>query len=289
MTASKLPADFGIIILSNGRPDNIQTLRTLERQGYKGKYYIVIDDLDKSLDKYKENFGDKVVIFDKRKAGELFDRADNREFLKAVVYARNAAFGIAKDLGLKYFLVLDDDYSSFEFRFDDTYRYTYKNIPDIEVIFSEMLQFYIDSGAKTLCMYQNGDFIGGQEGSPNAKKVMLSRKAMNSFFCSVDRPFRFDGLINEDVNSYCLYGSRGDLFFSTNQVSLKQQATQSNDGGLTDIYLELGTYLKSFYTVMMCPSFVKVVFIGSGRGRRLHHRVEWKNAVPKILSEDYRL
>ena len=33
-------------------------------------------------------------------------------------------------------------------------------------------------------------------------------------------------------------------------TSLLQKETQSNSGGLTDIYLELGTYVKSFYSVI---------------------------------------
>ena len=47
------------------------------------------------------------------------------------------------------------------------------------------------------------------------------RKAMNSFICSVDRPFQFVGRINEDVNTYVLLGSRG-VFLSILQIGLDQ-------------------------------------------------------------------
>lgn len=67
-------------------------------------------------------------------------------------------------------------------------------------------------------------------------------------------------------------------------TSLLQKETQSNAGGLTEIYLELGTYVKSFYSVMAAPSCIKVALMGD-KQMRLHHAVTWKNAVPKIIRE----
>jgi len=78
----------------------------------------------------------------------------------------------------------------------------------------------------------------------------IKRKAMNTFFCSVERPFMFLGRINEDVNTYVLLGIRGKLFFMIGNIYIKQKTTQQNPGGLTDIYLDLSTYVKLFYTVM---------------------------------------
>ena len=65
-------------------------------------------------------------------------------------------------------------------------------------------------------------------------------------------------------------------------TSIDQKDTQSNAGGLTDIYLEVGTYVKSFYSVMAAPSCVKVSVMGD-TSSRIHHAVTWKNAVPKII------
>lgn len=110
---------------------------------------------------------------------------------------------------------------------------------------------------------------------------------MNSFICSTERPFKFRGTFNEDVNTYCFLGSTGHLMFTYTGVSLTQKTTQSNAGGITDLYLRFGTYVKAFMTVMYCPSFVKVSMMGS-RHRRIHHRINWRNAVPVILDESYK-
>src|SRR5690606_33121942 len=117
----------------------------------------------------------------------------------------------------------------------------------------------------------------------------LMRKAMNMFFIRTDRPVNFIGRINEDVNTYVTRGNRGELFFTPVHLILNQQDTQSQSGGMTEMYMDEGTYVKSFYTVMMAPSCVKVSAIkGAGRGTnraaRFHHSVKWHHAVPMILS-----
>jgi hypothetical protein len=59
--------------------------------------------------------------------------------------------------------------------------------------------------------------------------------------------------------------------------------------GLTDIYLDLGTYVKSFYSVICCPSCVTVSMMGgTKKTMRLHHNVSWNNCTPKIISDKYK-
>lgn len=161
-----------------------------------------------------------------------------------------------------------------------------KTIHDLDAIFSSVWDFYLKINAASVALAQGGDFIGGGDAG-NTESVKLLRKAMNSFFCSTDRPFNFTGRINEDVNTYTMEAHRGVLFFTVNQVGLNQGQTQKNKGGMTEVYLDSGTYLKSFFSVICCPSAVKVRMMGA-KQRRLHHAVAWNNCAPKIISERYR-
>lgn len=113
---------------------------------------------------------------------------------------------------------------------------------------------------------------------------------MNSFICDTERQFTFLGRINEDVNTYTRNTSTGDLFLQIQQVCLLQKQTQSNAGGMTEVYLDSGTYLKSFFTVMYQPSSVKVRTMGNEyvNQKRLHHRVNWMLTAPKILKEKFK-
>lgn len=56
---------------------------------------------------------------------------------------------------------------------------------------------------------------------------------------------------------------------------------------MTDAYIDGGTYVKSFYTVMYCPSFTKIITMGR-TNRRLHHSISWPNAVPLIIDERHK-
>lgn len=136
------------------------------------------------------------------------------------------------------------------------------------------------------CVEDIGDHIGGSE----RKAPRLTRKCMNSFICSTDRPFRFFGRINEDVNTYATMGRRGDLFLTVMQAQVNQLSTQSNAGGMTDLYLDSGTYIKTFYSVMYCPSCVKVGKLGDPRSPhfRIHHKINWHHLAPKILSFEHK-
>lgn len=277
---------FAAFILTHGRPNDIYTYRSLQEAGYTGKIYFVIDNEDKTEDEYRRLFGSENVIqFDKAAIGETFDIADTRTDRRAIVYARNASFEIAKQLGLEYFIQLDDDYTSFMFRWADGDVLKHSMIKNMDEVLEAMIQFIDDTGTDTFAMAQGGDFIGGVEGSAVHRPLM--RKAMNSFIFRTDSDLRFKGRMNEDVNIYVGEGMRGRLIFTTTAVMLTQRPTQGTAGGMTEMYLETGTYMKSMYTVMMCPSCVTVRQMGPSNPR-LHHSVRWDNAVPKIISDRYR-
>lgn len=279
--------NFAIFILTHGRADNIQTLKTLERCNYSGKWYMIIDNEDKTADKYYNNFGkDHVIMFDKKKKSLEFDTCDlpTRD-RRAIVYARNACFDIAKDLGLTYFLELDDDYTEFRMRYNKDGVFSSIYVTELDLVIEETLDFLDTSNALTVAWAQTGDFLGGMDS--NVYKKRLTRKAMNSFFCRTDRPFGFIGRINEDVNTYVWRGTRGELMFTVADLSLNQLETQKNSGGMSDLYLNVGTYIKSFYSVIVAPSCVKISEIG-GSHRRIHHLVAWENCTPKIISSKFR-
>jgi hypothetical protein len=281
--------NFCVFILTHGRPEKVITLDRLKKSGYTGKVYIVIDDEDKAAGRYYELFGDMVLMFKKSEVAKTFDEGGNFKDRRAIIYARNACFDLAGKVGCKYFIQLDDDYTDFIYKFDDKGNFSggeRKYIKNLDNIFGLMLDFYKGSPFQTIAMAQAGDFIGGKY-SGLAKKIGTKRKAMNSFICDVDRPFQFVGRINEDVNTYTSLQRRGSAFLTILQLAIIQVVTQQSSGGMTDIYKDSGTYVKSFYSVMFCPSGVVVKDMG-WRRRRLHHNVCWDAVAPKIIPESYK-
>ena len=176
---------------------------------------------------------------------------------------------------------MDDDYVDFAYRVERDGVLKTINLP-LDKVFSFYFDFLEASGAKCVALAQGGDFIGGVN-SGTVKKGLL-RKAMNVFFCDTKKPFKFKGRINEDVNTYSHFGRQGILLLTPMQFMIVQKQTQANSGGMAELYKDHGVYLKSFYSVMIEPSCVKVSAMGDGH-LRIHHNVIDNYAYPKILSE----
>jgi len=275
--------DFVIFILSHGRPENIYTIKTLYKHGYTGDIIIIVDNEDKTANQYFNKY-ENVKIFNKKEVSKTFDEADNFEDRRAIVYARNVCFDIAKKLGYKYFMELDDDYTYFEYRVYNNKRQKPTNIYCLDKVILALLEFYKSTKFDAISFAQGGDYIGGKN-NKMAKNPTIFRKCMNSFICSVDRPFKFIGRINEDVNTYVYKQSKGLLMGTIPFVALGQKTTQKNKGGMTELYLDNGTYIKSFYTIIFSPSSTHIKPMGD-KHYRLHHCIQWDKAVPKIVKEN---
>jgi hypothetical protein len=279
--------DFCVFILTHGRPNNVKTYTTLKKCGYTGKIYFIVDNEDKTINQYQKNYGiENVKIFDKKAMADKVDEGNNFDERRTITHARNACFQIAKELNITYFIQLDDDYSSFRYRFIDKYITSGKT-KNLDVFFDIYLNFYKSTNFLSIAFAQGGDFIGGEGCFMISNYRMNSRKCMNSFICSTKREFNFIGAMNEDVNTYTTLGSRGKLFLTLPFIGLEQAPTQSNKSGITDMYLKYGTYCKAFTTVIMQPSSVKVAMMGF-TNNRLHHRINWKNTTPMLIDEKHK-
>lgn len=283
-------SDFAVFILTYGRPDRVHTYYALRKQGYTGRVYLICSDDDSTLQEYHTRFGKdaEIVVFSKNDYANTFDIGDNFEGQNVVVFARNAAFDIAKKLELQYFLELDDDYVSIRLRVPAHTRLRSTVPSDLDGVFAVYTNFMRMTNAHCIAMAQAGDFIGGMANDFfHQKYVGKKRKIMNSFFNAVNRPYQFFGRINEDVNCYIENGKRGLVFVTHPIGCVYQLMTQQNAGGLTEFYLSAGTYVKSFYTVLYNPSAVMVAKMGE-TFKRYHHRIKWRNAVPYIIEEKWK-
>jgi len=280
--------DFCVFILTHGRPEKVETYRTLRSHGYTGHIFIVIDDEDETGDEYRKQFGGDVLVFSKDEVSRYIDQFDNFKDRRTVLWARNACWDLAKQTGYRFFVQLDDDYESWLYRrmgkgnrvssTDENEFHGWK-INNLDLVFNALVEIVETTPIKTIAFSQGGDHQGGRP-----KRNRFKRKAMNSFVCDTEKPFLFRGRINEDVNTYVSLGRTGELFFTDMELQLNQRQTQTNSGGMTDVYLDSGTYVKSFYTIMVAPSCVKIGLIGN-INKRLHHQINWDATAPLIMSE----
>lgn len=281
-----MESKFCIFIISHGRPNDVITLDTLEKAGCTLDTFIVIDNHDKTQDEYMSKYKDMVYVFDKDKYAKLVDNYDNFNNLRTTTHARNACFDLATELGYKYFLVLDDDYTSFKFRLNNNLEHP-ESCPNmtsgIDKVFLCTLEYFKNTNFKSICFSQDGDWFGGETNFNKKPK----RKAMNSFFCSTDRRFWFVSRLNEDVNTYMALGHQGDVFMTIPFIQLDQKQTQKTKGGMTEAYIDGGTYVKSFYTLLNRPDCTKISLMGR-TDKRMHHLINWTTATPMIIDDKYK-
>jgi len=280
------PENFAVFILTHGRPDNVITVKTLQGCGYTGPIYFIVDNEDKTVDQYIKNFGaDRVKVFDKKAMADLVDEGNNFDERRTITHARNACFHIAKEIGVTYFVQLDDDYTDFRYKLTEVGN-GLRLVKNFDFVCDLYLKYYKSINANCIAFSQGGDYIGGFDNGVGEYRFN-KRKAMNSFFCSTERPFQFVGAMNEDVNTYTTLASRGVVFLTVPFIALQQKTTQSQTGGITEMYLRYGTYCKAFTTVMMHPSGVKASMMNSKKPR-IHHSISWNNTTPMILDPKHK-
>jgi len=280
--------NYAIFILTHGRPDKVVTYHTLQKAGYTGKIYLICDDEDKTLSEYQSKYKDQVIVFSKKAYEGRFDIMDNFEGNKVITYARNACYDIARSIGIDYFFEYEDDYTSLLHRFINGSALCSKPITRMNEVCEAFIDCLEHTKVTTIAMSQGGDHIGGVTGFD---RIQYRRKAMNSFVFKVNKnptdDCIFIGRMNDDVNTYLTQGKIGKIFCQIANAMLTQKQTQSSSGGNTEAYKTMGTYVKSFYSVMTAPSCCKLNMMGTTH-LRIHHKIDWDKAVPKIVQERHK-
>ena len=273
--------DFAVFILSHGRADTISTYKALRDGGYTGRTYVVIDNEDDQEDLYRQKFGDDIIQFDKRDYLEKTDLGDLDTDRRIGVFARNFIQDEAKRLGYKFHLQLDDDVHGFTYRFAQGKVLRALHCSHLDEVFSGMVEYMKETPITSLSFALSAYNMGGVDGSI---KEGMTRKTMTTFLMRADDVQYFHMRMNDDITTSLINGMRGRLYYSYLPIEVEVDKTQVKAGGMTDIYQKNGTYRKSFYSVMCCPSCVKVSAMGI-TDYRIHHTISWNNAVPKLLSE----
>ena len=87
----KLPDTFAVFILTHGRPDNVITYKTLQKCGYTGKLFFIVDNEDKTVDRYIENFGrERVIVFRKKDVADACDEGNNFDERRTILIDRKS-------------------------------------------------------------------------------------------------------------------------------------------------------------------------------------------------------
>lgn len=272
-----------IFILTYGRAKEQKTLETLHKLGVDENIYLIVSDDDPQFGEYQARYGKILKTFNRYDVQE--DIMDNIPEKSGVVSARNYCFDLAKSMGAKYFVMLDDDYNTFSARYVKNGKLKQIRFKNISPLFETSLELLRTTPTDCFCWAQGGDFIGGASGG--MVKDQFRRKAMNVYFWKTDTSVRFMGRINEDTNMYTHYGKLGRIMLTNSFLMINQPKTQKTENGMTELYTDHGTYLKSMYSVIQEPAIVSLTAMGD-KHLRIHHLVNWNACCPKILPSSFK-
>lgn len=271
---------FCIFILSYGRADYIKTYEKIKEAGYTGEIYVIVDDSDEDLNKYKKKFKSELLIFNKEEYMKKVDYMNNNKEMKSVVYARNYCMDIARKMGYKYILQMDDDFTSFDYRYIIKDKIKSKKIKNMDGIIKAFITFLKEDKISMLAFGNSSHFVGGAKN----KDVMKGYKknAFASMFLKTEDDINYIGLMNEDMNCNLEQVKNGKVVLSILRIKLNTPSSKTVEGGLTDIYIDEGKYIRDFYTFMYSPSNINIGI----RKDKIILTVRANNTYPKLIDEN---
>lgn len=272
-----------VFIPSYHRPDNLKTVKYLEKIGYDmERVYVFIDDEADDREEYKAataRYGCHLVVFDMTEARKRFDYVHRASVSRrSAGQARNMFQDYAKKVGIRYYVVMDDDTRDFQFRVKGIWT----NNASGEVVkhtFDMVRDFMEKHRIGLFGVTQTGDYYGG-----NIVLSLWMRKVMNTTFYDTRFVYRGERGVQDDDTSMFTGMLNEGLFTGSLRDGIVLQQTQSAtaSGGLTDLYNECKLYNKAMVTPIQYPSAIHAERQALN-GARLHHRIEYRYLAPCLM------
>ena len=179
---------------------------------------------------------------------------DNFQSKKSVLYARNAVFQIAKDMGYDYFAMVDDDVTGLSFRYEKDGKLVGKPVKDFDKVSSAILETMDNTGTDFFSFGIDKIYLGGLANNQYQKKII--DKVYCFVFCRTEQQHFYKGIMNEDEINNLLSMSIGKLVKSLTIIQIQYKPMgPENIGGNAETYKDNGiySYVRNFYPVIAFP------------------------------------
>lgn len=278
----KTKNDIDIFIPSYHRPHNNKTADYFIRNGYDpNKIHVVLDSEADDIAEYEQEAkmnGYKLHVFDMEEARRRYDYVHRpSKARRSAGQARNMFYDIAKDLGIDFFIVIDDDTNHYEFRPFGRYCRIAK-IGEVRHVFSRIKEMMQKRHIGLFGLSQTGEMF------ENSDTKQIRNKVMNTTFVNTNHIYRGErGVQDDDTSQFVTIQNEGYFVGSIrNGIVLHQTLSATATGGLTELYNECKLLNKAIVCVIQFPAAIiaeKQVM----NGGRLHHRIKARYLIPKIL------
>ena len=169
-----------IFIPSYHRPNNLKTVKYFTKIGWEPKnIHVFIDNEADDYAEYKmscDKFGVNLYIFDMEEARNRFDYVHRPSVSRrSAGQARNMFYEFAKDMGINFYMVQDDDTQGYQIKVMGKYV-RMATFEDIFNVFEYIKDFMFKRRIGLFGLSQTGDILGG------VSDKLLRNKVMNTTF-----------------------------------------------------------------------------------------------------------
>ena len=279
-------SDFAIFICTHGRPDKQLTLKDLLRSGYTGRWYLVLDDTDNTIQQYIDNYGvEHIIVFDKNHyINTCRDTGDVIGHYKCILYAKNAVEDIAQSLGVSAFMAVDDDVT-FRYRYRKGEKIGSSKILDIDSALSAYIDFLLDSDATTVGFGTPISIV--RHGYFNAEVMCYFRTPFVVLLRNAKHRVDWIGWYGEDNITTLSDSVVGGYWTSVPFIQYDTDMPGTTpSGGMSHVYRANDPFKLAFNIKRAFPSCIDLR--PSKDLSKFLTVIQRKNAFPLLISDSYR-
>lgn len=247
---------------------------------------VFVDNEADDIEDYRvscKEFGCNLEIFDMAEARRRYDYVHRPSVSRrSAGQARNMFQDYAKEHGINFYCVFDDDTDHFQLKAlgENSYRGLAER-DDVLFMMQSTEELMRKRHIGVFAWSQTGDFIGGDS------KHIFRRKVMNSTFYLLPYIYRGERGVQDNDTSLFTGIMNAGLFTGSYGcgVVLKQVQSATQKGGLTDLYNEC----KLLNKALVCPIQFPSAIYGEKQkmnGGRLHHHINNRYLMPRVLKGD---
>lgn len=278
--------DFAVFICTHGRPDKQLTLDYLLSAGYTGKYYLVLDDQDETIQQYIDNYGpEHLLVFDKNHYINTTEVGSNNPPFKCIVYAKNAVEDIARDMNLSAFMVSDDDNLKLRYRYPEKDKLKTLDVKhNLDSVFEAYIDVMLESHM-TATAFGFAQFYFAGSGSFSPERFQKLRVPYNMVFRNASIPIKWKSAFGEDIVTALMYEKTGQFWTALPYVQIETEPVgKAVSGGMASTYQSMNSMKLAMYDFMFLPTATRPYYY---KGKFMAS-IKREQAFPKLISSSYR-
>lgn len=274
-----------VFILTHGRPNTQLTLKMLREYEYSGKIFLVLDDTDKTIQQYIDNYGaENLIIFNKNHYINSVETVTNSPKYACILYAKAAVEDIAQSMGLKSFIIADDDLTGIRFRYENDGKLASKKIgKNFNKVIAYLNELMLSTNITALSPLYTSFFIGGVSAlnpshieSARFTYIFVLRNASHKVEWLAD--YGEDNITSFEQNKQG-YLQLGIPYLQEDSVS----PTVRLEGGMSETYAT-DTFALCMRCIVVEPAYISTQWYNG----KYVPKIQRKNSLPKIISGRYK-